>query len=496
MHRCALAGLLVAAIAIISVVAWKSAPQNNQVTAPAHGYRIIRTDAGFSPPTLRIRQGDSVTFVSQVEGHFWPASDLHPIHSLYSAFDPKRQLGKEEEWVFTFDMPGSFPYHDHLAPGLGGVIIVSAPEEKDSKQCEREEKTCWRARIKEMLEDKGLDAAFDEMSRLHETYEEFSWNCHDFAHDLGFLSYVKYDDRVPLTPKTAYCNGGFYHGYMEGFFSTHPATDAFEFCTKVRSTFSYEYLSAEKHCMHGIGHGTMEHMLQTNPGTWEENLPQLITEALAICEPIANPAYQDTCAGGVYNVASDWLGSGHLSRKYIPEENPFFLCQLTGEEWNLKRCTWEMGKRIMRFTEGDFAAALERAQEISILIGYDSYLPTMVRRIAATVGQKSVHETDARIVEPCRTLPPSLDDACIRGLADGLFQASTQHASMRMARFCLAASLTQKERVECTNLVMMTSLLSNERRERDVLCRMLSSIITRTEFCQNDLRYINISIPY
>lgn len=482
----------------IAALAFVSIDKTANETAEQGGddHIIIRTSEGFFPQTLHIRQGESVAFVSRVEGYFWPASDLHPFHNLYPAFDPRRQLGKDEIWTYRFEDPGTFTFHDHLAPKLSGAITVSAENKRIVSPC-TEEKTCWRTLLKETLERDGLDAAFDEISRLHEHYEEFAWNCHDFAHDLGFLSYTNYGKDIPFTDKTAYCNGGFYHGYMEGFFNSHSVTEAFEFCEKVRKKFSYEYISAEKHCIHGIGHGSMEYMLQSNPDKWGTELPQLITQALVPCKSITDPILQDTCVGGVYNVASSWLRSSDLLQTYIPESNPLLLCRLTAKDWNLKRCTWEMAKRIIWLIPDNPSEALERIREVAVANGYEIYLPTMIRSVAGHVGQKSLHKKDTDSIMPCRTLlSVPLRRACIRGLADGLFQASATGGSVRSARFCLSAPLTRAERMGCAELVMMTSILSHERNERYELCRMLSGIPMRGEFCYKDPRLISVSLTY
>ena len=87
---------------------------------------------GFLPGTLRIKAGESVTFINKDSLEHWPASDIHPTHNLYpesggcigSKFDACRGLKPGESWSFTFNKKGTWEYHDHLHSNLRGTIIV------------------------------------------------------------------------------------------------------------------------------------------------------------------------------------------------------------------------------------------------------------------------------------------------------------------------------------------------------------------------------------
>lgn len=79
---------------------------------------------GFIPQTLTIHQWDKVIFTSEQGKEFWPASDPHPIHDLYSAFDPLEPIDPNGSWSFQFDRKGSWHYHNHLDPFFRGTINV------------------------------------------------------------------------------------------------------------------------------------------------------------------------------------------------------------------------------------------------------------------------------------------------------------------------------------------------------------------------------------
>jgi len=105
--------------------------QTTQPTPPAENTVEI-TSSGFSPNTLTITAGDTVAFVNKDTNSHWPASAVHPTHTLYpesggclgSTFDACKGLAQEEAFSFKFDQKGTWKYHDHLNPGLTGTIVV------------------------------------------------------------------------------------------------------------------------------------------------------------------------------------------------------------------------------------------------------------------------------------------------------------------------------------------------------------------------------------
>ena len=97
------------------------------------------TSTGFNPATLEVKLGDTVTFVNKDNQAHWPASAMHPTHTVYpgsdiekcgtaddnNIFDSCKGIRQSEEYKFTFNEKGSWGYHDHLAAGLRGKIIVN-----------------------------------------------------------------------------------------------------------------------------------------------------------------------------------------------------------------------------------------------------------------------------------------------------------------------------------------------------------------------------------
>jgi hypothetical protein len=83
------------------------------------------TTQGFVPAELYVVRGGKVVFVNESDHPFWPASNLHPDHSIYAEFDPREPIDVGGQWSFVFDKPGTWGFHDHVRSYYTGVVHVS-----------------------------------------------------------------------------------------------------------------------------------------------------------------------------------------------------------------------------------------------------------------------------------------------------------------------------------------------------------------------------------
>ena len=81
-------------------------------------------DAGFTPGTLTVELGDTVTFTNNSSHGMWVASASHPTHEVYSAFDQLKSVSKGGEYSFVFDKAGEWKYHNHSRASDFGTVIV------------------------------------------------------------------------------------------------------------------------------------------------------------------------------------------------------------------------------------------------------------------------------------------------------------------------------------------------------------------------------------
>ena len=86
---------------------------------------IRYTGAGFAPRRAEIELAESVAFMNDSDDDFWPTSNIHPTHQIYPELDAKRPVPPGETWLFTFDEPGFWRYHNHLSSPQGGLVVVS-----------------------------------------------------------------------------------------------------------------------------------------------------------------------------------------------------------------------------------------------------------------------------------------------------------------------------------------------------------------------------------
>jgi len=82
-------------------------------------------DGQYSPSTITIKKGETITWENDSTVFFWPASAIHPTHQIYPEFDAKKGTAPGGEWSFTFDKAGTWKYHDHLKPSAFGTVMVT-----------------------------------------------------------------------------------------------------------------------------------------------------------------------------------------------------------------------------------------------------------------------------------------------------------------------------------------------------------------------------------
>lgn len=124
-----------AAAADLSQTPPASAPEN-----PASA-SVSYTDQGFSPASVTIANGQTVTWTNNSTGMLWVASDPHPEHSGYDGttksehcaadysgatpFDSCTVIQPGQSYSFTFAKAGSWGYHNHMNDDMSGTVVVT-----------------------------------------------------------------------------------------------------------------------------------------------------------------------------------------------------------------------------------------------------------------------------------------------------------------------------------------------------------------------------------
>lgn len=86
--------------------------------------QVSYTKTGFSPATLTVKSGTTVVFSNNSGKPMWVASTPHPVHTDLPGFDQLKSVGRGGSYSFTFSKAGSWKYHNHVAPGERGVVVV------------------------------------------------------------------------------------------------------------------------------------------------------------------------------------------------------------------------------------------------------------------------------------------------------------------------------------------------------------------------------------
>ncbi len=107
--RISLAASAVSAVAGLSVLAMFAAP------AEAAGHAVAIRDSAFSPRTITIAVGDTVT---------WTNVSGLPHNVMFPSFGSPMYMDGGDQWPHTFSGPGTFSYTCTLH-GFAGKVIVT-----------------------------------------------------------------------------------------------------------------------------------------------------------------------------------------------------------------------------------------------------------------------------------------------------------------------------------------------------------------------------------
>lgn len=287
---------------------------------------VLKAD-GFHPAKFTIHEGDTVVFKSATGQPFWPASNVHPTHTAYPAFDPKRPIPADESWEFTFPSAGTYLFHDHIASNFEGAItVVKKDGTRVEADCSKDRTVqCWESMMLETLDKEGVESALNKIVYLSETEPLFANDCHGYTHLIGEKAYKLYAEHrnFELTPATALCGYGFYHGFMETLLlTTGDIDEARGFCRMVDEKLSGKASAAATACFHGTGHGAID---GSDPTTWGDS-DAMIAPGFKVCSLLAQTELETyLCETGVFN-AIEILS--HDPKYMITDirEDPFAFC--------------------------------------------------------------------------------------------------------------------------------------------------------------------------
>lgn len=407
---------------------------------PQHRIITLRDD-GFSPRTLTIRAGDTVTFADERSVPFWPASDYHPTHSLYPAFDSKAPVPAGASWSFTFDTAGTYPFHDHLNPKYQGVIIVGTADEAraaclKAKSADTLFPECWALGVQDAVSQKGLVSAFTLIDEWYATDPRFRENCHDVMHIVGADAYKEFkaDASIIDLPQTAYCGYGFYHGFIEAMVAENGPTDyadARAYCDAVDAKDGQRVSGP---CFHGFGHATFDSL---DGSLWGDR-DAMVGAALAACgKALTTDFSRAQCADGVYNSLANAM-SAHSYYTSFDSFDPVRFCSAQPPPYR-EGCYGETGIGYIReklMTRTEAFAYLETIPAEFRQYMYFIYFSDETKRAIADFPADVFRTSCLGLAQDAAR------KGCIEGVTEGIREESQANKAFRTA-FPFCAGLPQ-----------------------------------------------------
>ncbi|MDA1337262.1 MAG: hypothetical protein O3C23_00630, partial [bacterium] len=441
----------------------------------------LRAD-GWFPQELTLEKGDTVTFTTAGDKFFWPASNIHPTHSIYPEFDPKKPIPVGESWSFTFNKPGTWRFHDHIqASNIGEIIVLGNGQESANENCRDLEKLesqqreqCWDALLSDALKKKGVAAAFSVFTDLYQRDPLFSFTgCHWYAHRIGEEFYAQeypaYEDNIEsfkFPAETYYCGFGFFHGWLE-----HMLRDDLDvkkaklICEYLDNQLSHVRPRIRLNCYHAIGHGFINEPY--DPLLWGK--PQeIIDPALKVCGSVSNnPNEVRECLQGAFNVLADWTFRKEYGL-FPPAKDPLMLCHAQGTDEHKQACYYEMAMHLNSLVGDDLVKLAEFAKDIKD----DQSAWTVIDVVAAGATQRALGKDDySEYIHACHSVPERLRLGCIHGFAGGFMaHGEPEKEYIEALKFCDSEELLEDERHVCYKNIIRTFKGSYPREKVEDIC--------------------------
>ena len=377
------------------------------------GFHTIHiTENGFEPNSIEIQVGDTVIFENVDTIGRWPASNIHPTHTVYPGsdirdcgtdtesqmFDACRELNSGEAYAFTFTVPGEWRYHDHVIANHTGEVTVVGDVDRNESIEESRGFFSWvgdqfralfsffsntyKRAFSDLNEISVVEVSVDDdaladvlkvygaaavMNKLLEETEGGSvFDCHQEAHQVGRMAYRVFGAKA-FEEGDASCHSGYYHGAMEAFLSEEGTNNLAQNIAELCSIFSTQFGIFE--CLHGVGHGVLAY----------ENYD--LPTSLDACDQLDTHSDARACYGGVFMenvVTGQGLGAipGHETG-WLSEDDPHFPCDAVGDSYGRRYDCYQMQTSWMLTLSGyDFATVAEQcldAPEDMVSVCYKSY---------------------------------------------------------------------------------------------------------------------------
>ncbi len=391
-------------------------PQNKSVD-------IIITDKGFEPRKVLVSSGSVITFTNKDTVPHQPASNLHPTHQNYPEFDSQKPINPGESWKFKIQKNGTWFFHDHLNPNLGGKIkVISFYGDNDNlswtkeegkvlmREIEKNESSPKRLTLARTLAHKvGPEIAIE---LLNESPITKFGETHLIAHVIGEVAYEIYEEKaLPV------CQNDDLNGCSHGVVLTAISDIGLD---GVRSMIKHcQTLSIFKNqmCLHATGHAL----------TAEADYD--IFKAISTCDQLGNYKEGDLehCYIGAFmeNVLGDHNGLTPDKHPYLSTTDQMLPCNKVDERYQsscyLNQATW-----WYRVNKGDIK---KTAQNCNILP--KTYQLECADNIGRIIGTAT--KNDLKLIQiQCSYMLQELADQCINSIGKSVFAIGDENLPFQL----------------------------------------------------------------
>ncbi len=323
---------------------------------------------GFVPKRLDVEPGTQVRFYNASGDAFWPASNIHPTHAILPELDSNEEIPPGETWSFTFQSRGYWRFHNHLAPGFGGLVVVQGGEGEftsagDSPLSLRMPEVPFEApeaidprEYVNLFKDDAILVRFVKqfgpehtVRLLKEGEQYFDVDCHQRAHDLGRAAFREFGASA-FALSGHECHAGAFHGATEALFASRGIVNLEEDVSTICALADSPFFRHQ--CVHGVGHGLMAWT------TYE------LHDALRLCDEMPTELDQASCHSGVFmeNVVGGLSGAMGHTTQYLKDDDPHYPCNVVDERY-VPGCYFYQTSHMINVFDRDFSRVAQACTE-------------------------------------------------------------------------------------------------------------------------------------
>jgi hypothetical protein len=214
---------------------------------------------------------------------------------------------------------------------------------------------CVEAYYTELVDSKGVDAAFVDLKKRYASDPFVAVQCHPITHAIGREAGKKYTVvSEAYMHGDSFCWSGYYHGVLEAIIhkigENNLPKQIDSICATLpgKSTYSFSYYN----CVHGLGHGIME--LKADD----------VFKSVAVCDNLTGSWERQSCYSGVFMENIVHFDSGAFTPD-LKKTQPLYPCTAVAEKYKTP-CYLGQTSFVLSQNGGDFKKTFELCATVAV----------------------------------------------------------------------------------------------------------------------------------